>query len=258
MKKRDKKNCKSQVTIFVIVALIIVVSIALVFTLVRQNAGQISSTQDPRGYIQKCARDAATQIEKTILPNGGFASPSNYVTYKNNKVEYFCYTSQLDELCTSEHPMLNKEIEKQILNYVQPKLEQCFADVKAGFSQYDYKEGNLSFNIQISPESINLNIEKEITVAKQDGTITLNNFNTALQSPLYYFIKFSNDIVNQELNCNCGKEACNADILAMDRNNPNFEITKPLLSQKGEEVYEIKDIDSGKIFNFAVRNCVRQ
>ena len=259
--KKLVKSKRSQVTLFVIIALIIVVLIIAVFLLKNQTQNKISLKENPSDYvrvsIQKCAEQAGMEAEKLVIIHGGFLSPTNSMAFNGTNISYLCWASQNLELCTNEHPLLNLEIQKEIESYVKPKLEKCFNDVKAQLNSYGYSEGDLILSSEIVPNELKLGITKKISFKINDNSVNLENFDTKIISPLYDFIRITNEIINQELKCNCGFESCNAKTVELNRNNQNFDISKPVFTADGREVYLIEELLTGKRFGFAIRNCVR-
>jgi hypothetical protein len=266
--KRGKKiicDKKSQITIFVIIAIILVASVIFVFTLRGKILPQIFPSSDIPGQIEKCAKDATNEAEKEVISHGGFLESSfagsidngNYLMFNTKKISMLCYTGEDYELCVNEHPVLNKEIENQIYMYIKPKIENCFSNIEKQYRNYDYKQGTLNLSIKLAPKQILIKINKKISYVKSDNTVVYENFNNAINSPLYDFVFLANQIINQEVSCKCGKETCNADLIKLNRDNRDFEITKPVYTGNGEEIYVINEISSEKKFNFAIRNCVR-
>lgn len=257
--KNKMMNKKGQLTIFIIIAVILVVAVAIIFTVTKKPADYISPKENPKGYIQKCARDAANDAQNLIIPKGGFANVSiaNSVRFNDQDVIFMCYTPSYLQLCNNKHPLLNIEIQKEIKTIIEPKINKCFEDVRVNFANNNYKEEALLLNVIILPNQVYLNMTKKITYSQNDQTATLNNFDTKINSPLYDFISITNKIVNEETDCDCESQTCNADLAQLNRYNRNYEITKPAYGGNGQEVYSIKEILSGKIFNLAVRNCVR-
>lgn len=254
---------RSQITIFVIIALVIILIIVLFFAIKKTPLQSLIFQNDnPKNLIEKCAKDSLTNAEKDIIVHGGFSETSilsknmGYSLLDNNKVIFMCYTPFQLQKCTNKHGALVTEISQEILNIIKPKIEKCFNDVKNQLSKYDYIEGNLDINVDIMPQQIMARINKSVVYTKNDQTVKIEEFNSKISSPLFDFISLGNDIINQELECDCENEACNADLNELNRLNRDFEITKPAFSGKGEEIYQIKEVLSDKEFNFAIRNCV--
>ena len=256
-----KENKNSQITIFVIIGILIIGAVVFVFTLSNKTPNQISVSpiKDPQGYIRECATNAVVEAEGKISPQGGFLNLDNStsIMFNSTKVKWLCYTPMLKMLCTNRHPMLNKEIEKEIESIAKPQIEECFNIIQEELKNYEYKQEELlNFSVFITPNQIAIKIYRKISFIKNQQTINIDNFNIAINSPLYNFVSITNEAINQEVSCNCGEETCNADIFKINKNNPGFEISR-FITGRNEKIYTIKEQLSEKKFNFAVRNCVR-
>lgn len=259
MRERNKiRNKSSQITIFVIVALVIIAGMIIYF--IAKNPGEIniSPSDNPRGYIDDCVAKALSNVEDSLIKNNGFFDlTGGYINYDNTRVPYYCFASTELSLCTSKHSALSNEIKKEIYSELKPKVDKCFNDVKEQLKNYNYKEGSMNLSIEVTPKKIQIKIIKEISYYKNEQKISFNRFDNFINSPLFEFIFLTNEIVNQELDCRCGEESCNADMVKLSMDNREFEITKPYYLNH-DEIYSIKEVLSGKKINFAVRNCYRE
>jgi hypothetical protein len=251
---------RGQVTIFVIIAIIIVAAVAFVFTLSDKTdeGNNVSPVKDPQGYIQKCAQDAVSEAESKLIPHGGIIEPtSESVMFDSVKIIWMCYTPELKKICTNKHPMLSKEIENQIISYAQPKIEACFSEVQDDLKRYDYQQDNaMNFSVILLPKQIAIKLSRQISFTRNEQKISLDNFNTFVDSPLYTFVSIALETSNQEVSCRCGEEVCNADVLKFSLDYPGFEVSR-FVSGSNEKAYTITETLSNKKFNFGVRNCVR-
>lgn len=253
------RSKKSQVTIFVIIAIFLVISIAAIFILRKPEAGQISPAENPAGYVQGCIRANAEAALEEIIPAGGLLNLNDegYYMLNGTKIAKVCSTIYYEKLCTNEHPLLRKEIEEQIADAIKPDVEKCFADLAGKLSRYDYRaDSGLNLSAEILPGYIIVKARKKISYTRNEQTASLDEFDARLKSALWDFTGIENKIVNQELDCECGMESCNAFPEKLSLLYPKFKVTKPVYSTDGEEVYSIEEIDTGDTFNFAIRNCV--
>jgi len=253
-------SCKrSQITIFVILAIIVVAAILALAYLNRTTIINIlNPIKDPKDYIDKCSNDAAEKAFESVISVGGFVNTQSYYNYNGVKVAYFCYTPFNRQICTNKHPVLKKEIEKELYNLILPEVEKCFANLGQKYADYDYKEEPLNFSLEIAPGKIKLNINKKITIAKNDEIKIYKNFDTSINSAAYDFISLSVKIINDEVSCDCPSEACGADLVKLSLDNNKYVISKPVYTSNGEKVYVIEEYSTGNKFNFAVRNCVKK
>ena len=252
----QKKGNRAQVTIFIILAIVVVSAIVLISFLYIKPSVSRNAFSDPQTYIQKCIEPIAKEKLNEISEQGGYISPNNFLTYENTKVQYHCYTSQNEQLCTNYEPNLKSQIEKELYNNLQGDVETCFGNLKSSLSGYDYAEEPLSFSVDLVPSGIKFNITKKITISRNEQTKVVSDFHFSLSDPIYDFIRLENRIVNEEVTCNCPEESCSADVLALSKENFNFDI-RLFISGKNEKVYSLKEINTGRDFMFSVRNCVK-
>mgnify|MGYP001574177548 CR=1 FL=1 len=261
-----KKSKKGQITIFVIIALIIVVAIALFFALkqvsISPGGGGIFggplSGQQTQTYIEDCAKKATSEILPEMYLKAGFINPSPFFIYDGEKIGYLCYTPFKNQLCINKHPVLNKEVEKVITDYITPKIQKCFSDIKEQLRDSDFRDSPaIDINVFVEDKKIAVKIKKDIAYTFNDNSVQLSIFNTEVDSAFFDFIKLSSQIIDEELDCDCEKESCNADITRLNKNNREFEITKPVYTSEGIEIYNIKEILTQNEFKFAVANCIR-
>ena len=257
----EKSGCdkRGQVTIFIILAIVIVIGIAAFFILRPSPSAEISPRENPLAFIEKCMQDGIDEVLPSVLAQAGFAeidkSPDKSLIYQDKHVHYLCYVEEELTLCTINTPMLKSEMETQLRKATQPKLEGCFAKLKEEFSGYEYTESNLNYTISISPNNLKATAIKKITVSRDGLSQEFNSFIYETSSPIFDFLLLSNDILVDELSCICGQESCTTDVLELSRFNPYFQISV-FVAGNDEKVYTIKDTRSQQEFKFAVRNCI--
>jgi hypothetical protein len=241
----------SQVTIFVIIALIIVVIIALAFLLIRGRGAIISPVADPQAYMANCVKDSLTKSETVIL-NGNFYPniTDNFILYYGKKVPYLCITSQFYLPCVNQEPMLIKSAEDNILAQAKIDANKCFADMIASFKQngYEVKEENMNMSIRLDSNSITSDITKKITVTKDDETRNFEKFSASIISPIYRLAETTRNIVNYE------SALCEFNEMKWMMNYPDILIRRFSTSDQ-TKVYTLTDKSSGKSVNFAVKTC---
>jgi len=274
MKKRDKKRntkenlhfsairnhlhkCKhSQVAIFVIIALIIVVSISLIYIFVSKPEIGVKAEENPQAYIEQCIEPILEEAETSILKHGGYVQVSELnKEYDGEKRAYLCYVEGEEELCINKEPMLIPNIEQEIYNDIESKIEGCFDSLEEEFVNYDYYAQPTNLEIEVRPNQLVAKIRKEITITREGSTRKVELFDTYIDSPLYDMVVIITDILNQEVSCNCPYETCNADIMQLAKQYRNFEVER-FVTGDNEKLYTVKEILSEKEFVFAVRNCI--
>ena len=164
MKKRG------QITIFIIVAILLVVGIGLYFLLrgvVGPGLGGSVET-NPQRYIQLCAEEEARNSINKVLEQGGFLEPKDYKLHKDIRATYLCKNIGLFGPCINQHPMLLNEITLELKNKIKPTVDQCFVNLQENFQElgYDVSIGqDKGMEVVLAPGSVYLEVDRSVSVA---------------------------------------------------------------------------------------------
>lgn len=246
---------KAQVTIWVIVAVLLVVAVALFFLLRGKQGIEIfqPTMPEPQSYIEKCARDSTSEAINIMLPQAGYISPSNYKLYENNKVAYLCYTNKYYYSCINQQPMYIEFLEQEIKNYITGKLKDCFYNLKKEYQNRKYivDDSAMTLEVELNPKQVEIFIEKKFEISRNEETRKFEKFKAKINSPLYDLAIIAQEITSQEA------KFCYFEYLGFSLLYPSFEIEK---NQVGSEedvsnIYTIKDKVTGKELLIAIRSC---
>ena len=246
---------KAQVTIWIIVAVLIAASILIFFAIKERQGTEISqpSTADPQAYIEKCMRDASSEAINIMLPQAGYISPENYKLYENNKVAYLCYNKNYYYSCVNQQPNYLNFLENEIRDYIEPKMKDCFYNLKQEYldKKYSVNEGVMFIDVKIVPKQVNIEIENEFEVSKQEETRRYDEFKARLNSPLFELANVAREIVNQEA------KYCNFEYLGYMLFYPMFNIDKKSVgsAETASKIYMIADRNTDKRLYIAIRSC---
>lgn len=252
-------NRKSQITLFVIIALILVVAIAFLFIFLKPEKTSIAPNKPItiNSVIENCAKQATEEYLENYFDKGILVSPDRTFKYKDQELLFLCYSSGSGEVCINEHPALGSEIVENIKTYISPRIESCFVEIKSQLKDYDYNEGEMIVNVSLTPNNIIVIINKDISYKFKGEIFSLDKFSTRIGSKLFEFVRLISEIVNEEVeNCDCS-ESCNANLFELSNKNSDFLITKPYYASSGEEVYNIVEKLTKKELNFVIRNCAK-
>jgi len=252
-------NKKGQVAIFVIFGMIFVVGMIMLFMLFRGSEITINPVENPRGFIESCVKDSVEEAMDLILIQGGYIdaneAPAGTIRYNEEDVAYLCYTENNYELCTNVEPMLIEKIEGEIQDYIMPTINDCFSSLEKALANFNPSLGITKVNVEIKQSQVVVEIEKDISFTQNEQPQEYKIFDTAIASPVYDFAVITNNIINQEVDCNCNYETCNANVFNVAQDS-SFEVER-FVSGGNEKVYTIRESLSGKEFIFGIRNCVR-
>jgi hypothetical protein len=240
---------KGQVTIFIILAILIVfgVLIALFFN----SKHQIDRPNDlgPTEYVQSCVTDALEPVVQTILDNGGRINPYHYVDYKGEKYNYLCFQADYYISCYNTHPMLELIVENEIREESKSAVQECFNQMKEDFEDrgYSISGGSTNYSIDLLPGEIKVLLTKKMVVSKDGIVSNYEDFSTSINSPLYDLIRIAREIVNSE------SQYCNFEYNGFMILYPEYSIKRNDYSDN--KLYQVIDRQSGYDFRFAIRNC---
>jgi hypothetical protein len=196
------KNKKGQITLFIIIGIIIVVTALLIFMF----KPKITSTtkfdaQNPSAYIDACVEEKIDSTLSQIYLNGGVLKRDHTYNYKNEEVTYLCYTNEYYKPCFVEHPLLEKIIINDLTNELQGTVDQCFDNLKESYENKAYstelKKGTVLIKIDLDKIYFNFS-DYEITVIKQDSE-NYKDFDYSLNSNLFNILQITNNIIIEEI-----------------------------------------------------------
>ncbi len=248
---REIINKKGQVAIWIIVAIAIVIILSLLFFL--RGKPKISESYDhgnPPAFIESCVRNAILDAENIIISQGGFLEPKNFFNWNNVSIEYVCKNSGYFESCIQQHPFLLNEMEKEITEYVKPKIELCFQQLKTETerrnNEFDFN--GFEFKVNFIPDRIRAEVNADIKIRNKEGAKEYNNFDVEILSPIYQFGRTALNIANDEA------RYCYFEYVGYMVVNPEIKIEKNTLGDS-TKIYSITDIKSGETFRTGIRGC---
>jgi len=247
------KNKKSQVTIFIIIAILFIVGIMLFFFLMRVKKINIEQQLSPNSYIESCVRDAVDESVNIMLPQGGYISPKNYILYENNKIAYLCYNKNYYHGCINQEPNYIKHLEEEIADYITPKINECFYSLKSELEKRknQVEIGELKIEVKVVPNRIEVEIDTDFKVSKNEVSDKYKEFKIRKISPLFELADIAREIANQEA------KYCNFEYLGFMLFYPKFNIDKKSIGQgeTASKIYIIEDRLTRKKLNIAIRSC---
>lgn len=256
MGKREWNN-SGQITIFAIVAIVIVAAVILFFTVTdtgKKVIGNIfpGGEVNVRSQLQNCisGNKKVNEDIDLMLLQGGSLEPEFYYEYGDEKLSYLCYTGEYFDFCTMQQPLLIQHIEGEIESSAEDVVETCISDLKNDLKNrgYEVNSGEHSFEVDIVPESINVKIDFPLTIRK-GATRNYKDFEAKFDKNIYELIMLTSSILNFEARYG------DSDPVAYMALFPNFKIEK-LKQGDGSTIYIITDRTSDDKIKFAVRSRV--
>ena len=128
----EEVNRKGQVTIFVIIAVLIVAVILVLVSLGGEDiiTPFVGREISPGSFIEDCTEDAVSDVLDVMIPQGGFIQPETYKVYNDINVVYLCLEKGNFRPCVNQHPLLLNEISLELKNNITPVINDCYLDMK--------------------------------------------------------------------------------------------------------------------------------
>jgi len=185
------ENRRGQVTIFIIIAIILVAAFSLYF-IFKDKISVLSEdpTSEPIiNFVQECIDQTFEDSLIAVAKQGGY-SGYNYIEKTNEEgITYYILEGK-------NYAPSKKRVETEISEYFERKFFLCtqhFTD----FSDYQIKEGFLETSINIGDEKAKLRADYPLTITKGDKTSRVENFESEINVRLGVVYKAVNDFVFQ-------------------------------------------------------------
>jgi len=257
----DEKMRKGQVAIWVILGVVLFASV-LLFVLLGQRVGEPDvpgrvgkdTVFDMQSFLDECTEQYVLEAVGMMLPRGGFVEPKNFVLFNNTEIsstvptpiEYSCKNRGFYDPCVPQHLTLINDMEREVEDYILPRLVDCFDDMKREFGNRNgvlSSEPGLGLRVDFVLDEIRVNIKKEVTITKNEETRKFSEFDVRVQSPVYNLA----DIAREA-------EYCYFEYVGYSILYPRYEIRKKVMSDP-VKIYTIEDLKSGEKMNIAIRGC---
>ncbi len=193
-------NKSGQVTIFIIVAIIIVALGIFLFLFFPQIKVNFGFAENPSEFIQNCMEEKIEDTIKILSLQGGSLNPENYFLYSDNRIEYLCYTNEYYIPCVVQQPLLKQHIENEIKNEIKEESNSCFDSLRQNFEGQGFivnlERGDII--VELLPNIIVVTYDRSLSITK-DSTERYEKLNVVINNNLYELMSIANSILSMEV-----------------------------------------------------------
>jgi hypothetical protein len=193
---------KSQLTIFAVLAVVLLVGASFMFMLVEspEDAIALSAWGEVKSYVDSCLQRTLQQGAFFIAVQGGYyEAPHDSFSYESVRIPYYHYYQNGPSMPTLER------IEGQLSDYITNELPSCLDDFTSLKQQgYDISVGEMDAVATIAQNDVSVALEYPLVVSRGADSIRISAF--AVNIPLDFSKKY--DIVK--------------DIIAKQQEEPNY------------------------------------
>jgi len=198
MRKRGVK--KGQVTIFVIIAIVIIALALLIYFFYPEITSNLGFASDnPNSFLQDCLEEQITESIEIISEQGGSIEPELTYNYLGQEVEYLCYTDKYYLPCVMQIAHLRKHIQNEILAYISDDITSCMADLKESYESRGYgvslRQGDVE--VELVPDNVLINFNHTLTLNKDSQEI-YDGMQIAVKTKVYDLVAIAMNILNWE------------------------------------------------------------
>ena len=238
-------------TVWVIIAIVLVASIVLFFAI--EKNPKIFTKQDSfniNGFVESCVGNQVQQGEEIMFKQGGFIEKQKDVMYLGENVTYLCYNSGSYNTCVNQHPALIDEMRLELKNFLAPRVEDCFSELKTELEKRNeiVEYGETNTEVGFVTGKILIDINKTIELEKNGEKSRTEGFEIQRLSPLYELANVAIEISNYEA------KYCYFEYVGYMVLHQGVSIEKYALDD-GTKIYTLTDKKSGKNIKIAVRSC---
>ncbi|MAE49589.1 hypothetical protein CMI48_02045 [Candidatus Pacearchaeota archaeon] len=243
---------RGQATIWVLVALVIVVALAVLFFLRGGEGPKVDFQQrfSPQGFLERCVRENVEDVIEVMGPRGGFVAPQHSQMFDGQEVTYHCYTRGNYLPCVQQHPMLLREMAVEIKNETFDEIQGCYGllEQEVGKRQGSMETDVLDMNVALARDRIIVELLGRTTISIEGGTVSFDSFEVEVMSPLTKLANVAMEIASQEA------KYCYFSYDGYQLLYPRFDIRKTVMGDD-VRVYTIEDKPSKQKFSLAIRSC---
>lgn len=247
------KNKRGQVTIFIIIAIVIVAGGILVFSFWPQiKSAFTGSSTNPEAFIQECVEDELADAVELVSLQGGSANPTTgFYTYEGSKIEYLCYQNQAyASSCVVQQPFLKQHIESEIETKISDAVNSCFNSMQESFEKkgYDVSLTSGDLKVELLPGKVVATMNRELTLTKGDSE-RYDEFVIVFNNKLYEFVAIANSIIDWESEYG----DCETTVYM---GYYHWLVLEKLKQTDGTKIYILKDKSNEDVFKFASRSRI--
>lgn len=242
---------RGQVTIFIIIAIIVVGLGVLIYSFFPQIKTTLGlGPKTPSEFIQTCIEDRIRETAETLSLKGGSINPEYYYLYNGGEVEYLCYTNEYYIPCIVQQPLLKPHIENEIKKEIKTESQACFNSLEESYRRQGYSVNLVrgDSDVELLPKRIIVTFNNQLTLTKGESE-RYEEFVVVLNNNLYELIGIANSIIDWESRYGDAETTVYMDYYR------DLKVEKKKQSD-GTTIYILTDRNTENKFQFASRSVV--
>jgi len=248
--KKKEWDRGGQVTIYVIIA-IVVIGVILVVVLFPNVRTTITGQEfSPQSFLRNCIEPEVREGVALLASQGGYANPEGFIVDNGKKIKYLCYASSNFETCNVQQPLIKNHFEGELSDLVTPKANTCARNLKEEYEDrgFSVSASSVSSQVSIIPGKIRVDFLAPMTITKQN-TQTFNGFEVEVESEMYDLLLTAQSVIDFESTYG------DSETTLYLQYYPDLSIEKKKVDD-GSTIYTLGNVITGEEFTFASRSLV--
>lgn len=239
-----KENKKAQVTLFIIVAIIIVSGLIVFFI---WSGPETFFDKGSNLGFEGCVNNVVEGAIDELSLKAGYINPELTYLYMDEEIPYLCYTEENYQTCVVQKPFLKQHFESELERYLREEIDECYEDSLNNLRSqgYDVRSGKVTYDINFEPGVARTTINAPTAV----GTSSYTKFNAVLNTNIYEILMISNALLQYEA------QYGDSDTDTLSNFYPQYSIQK-VKRGDGTTIYMVEDKITKTKFQFASKSLV--
>jgi len=252
-----KRGNKGQITIFIIIAILVVAMVALVFLFINRSnnktPSESSAGTSPSNYLSTCVEEKLYEDLQTLSLQGGYFENPLSISFKfgdeeYRNISYLCYEENVGVPCVVQQPSIINHLEKELEISLDETTENCFNRFLQSLENEGYvSNGTYSkMGVDIKESKVVININSKLIYSKGEQSYSVDGIVFEYPTEIYGIGKVVQRILSDETKRNSFDR-----IDYMDK-HPKYNINLYKIYDLNK-IYIVENEDSDEEFRFAVR-----
>lgn len=182
-------NKRGQVTIFIIIAVILIATVSLYFVFrdsAKNNSEEIIEITPIVNFVQECVDESALASVYYIGQHGGYYLPE--VPLTPSSVPFYFYEGK--NIAPSK-----EYIESELSEYVESAISDCVGNFES-FEEFEIDQGEIGIVSKVTKDRINFELNYPLSIRKGEETSRVEDFESEVSSKLGLLHESSKFIVS--------------------------------------------------------------
>jgi len=201
---------RGQITIFIIVGLVVLLSTALVIFLTETEQGRKLNEQLGIGigapfdlselddYITTCLDMVSYPLIKNLSSNGGTFDPDISRDYAQKHHNYLCLRLAGFDGCVNSL-LTRQDMEQELESEIKAGLETCIDLTNFEVKGFSIVEDDMEVDVSVRVDDIRVMLDYPLKLTRSNKTSTIDEFSTTVLLPLGRLYDLANYILNKEI-----------------------------------------------------------